>query len=90
MESSLFFKEVGLSPRDNHVPREKEFKLPQGTTSTFFLLGTIMPSGRNLSCPKEQPFVQEKGLKLLMRVAIFFGEQMCPIFLLIITFAYES
>jgi hypothetical protein len=27
---------------------------------------------------------------LLMRVAIFFGEQMCPIFLLIITFAYES
>ncbi len=28
--SSLFFKEINFSLGNNHVPKEKEFKLPQG------------------------------------------------------------
>jgi hypothetical protein len=31
-ESSLFPREVGFSPGNNHAPREKEFKLPHGAT----------------------------------------------------------
>ncbi len=31
-ESSLFPEEVGFSLRNNHVPKEKEFNLHQGTT----------------------------------------------------------
>jgi hypothetical protein len=30
--SSLFLREIDFSSRNNHVPKEKEFKLPQGTT----------------------------------------------------------
>jgi hypothetical protein len=42
VESSLFPREVGFSLKNNHASREKEFKLPPGTTKTFFPQGTIM------------------------------------------------
>jgi hypothetical protein len=35
-------REVDFSPGNNHVPREKELKLPRGAVETFFPQGTIM------------------------------------------------
>jgi hypothetical protein len=79
---SLSLRKVHCSPRNNHVPKEKEFKLPLEQLNLFFPQGIIMSLWRkSISCLREQPCAQgSKCLSCMGGITMFLGNKCVRIF----------